>query len=59
MEKTTQSVKPFLSAHVPFDQEIWAEIARLSSKEDRTIVATIRVLVREALAARKSVTTKV
>ena len=45
-------VKPFLGVHVPFDKETWAQVTQLADKEDRTNAATVRVLVREAMAAR-------
>ena len=41
-----------ITAHVPFDKETWAPLVLLAGAEDRSIVATVRRLVREALAAR-------
>jgi len=45
--------EPKRDAHVYFDAETMTEIERLAAAEDRTVLATIRVLVREALASRK------
>ena len=45
--------EPKRDAHVYFDAETMTEIERLAAAEDRTVLATIRVLVREALASRR------
>lgn len=39
-------------AHIKLDPALWAEVEATARAEDRSATATIRVLVREALAAR-------
>lgn len=38
--------------HIYLDDKFWAQLDRIAKAEDRSVTATIRVLIKEALAAR-------
>jgi hypothetical protein len=46
--------KPGSFTHVVLDDEVQAQIKQIAKVEDRTIIATVRVLIKEALMARTS-----
>jgi len=39
--------------HLYLDDEMWAQLQGIANTEDRSITATVRVLIKEALRARK------
>ena len=38
--------------HVYFNEALWKRLEKLAASEDRSMTATVRVLIQEALAAR-------
>lgn len=45
--------KNIRDTHIYMDEKMWTQIESTAQKEDRSVTATIRVLIKEALEARK------
>jgi len=57
--KRIATPKTIYDAHVVLDKDLWSKLEQISKAEERSVTATIRLLVREALAARQEAAGKV
>jgi hypothetical protein len=48
----TTTTKSGRDTHLVLDLKLWSQVEKMAKDEDRSVTATIRVLIKEALSAR-------
>lgn len=52
MKKQPKSKQMDRDTHIYMDTQMWGQLEAIAVEEDRSITATVRVLIKEAMAAR-------